>query len=387
MRRFLFEFSGFLILVFTLLLVVPSVMAQSDSDTTSVEEEKIKKPSGSLSIKIDESGIRVIGDEGADTTDAEPRIIFDSGEISIGTSRRYREKGNDIVKFGEDVHVEAEELVRGDIVVFGGDVDIEGKVVGNVVIMAGDAAVRSGAEINGDVVVLGGVLEEEPEVIIHGERVMFKDFGIPFKGLEHFMGYQGRLFQFFFVPVQFFISLILSFLILLFIKERVLRGHEHVLDSFLKSFGTGLLVVFIGCFAVTFLAIILLITIIGIPLAFVLVVSCVAIFIIARTVFVYALGLKVNERLKIQTTNPFAVVFIGTAVLYLPAFLGYAMSVFWVFGGPLGGLFKLLGLFLSMFAYLVGVGALFLSRFGARGVPGLPPAPPEPAPATVPVAE
>jgi hypothetical protein len=339
------------------------VLAEAESDTTVVDEKA--RPDGSVRIQIDEGGIRVEGSvsEEGDTS-SERRIIFDS---RTGTThpRRYHEKGTDIVKFGEDVVVKSDELVRGDIVVFGGDVSIEGKVVGNVVVMAGDAEVLSGAEINGDVVVLGGVLEEMPEVLIHGERVMFKDLSIPIQGFSQFFGSHARFFGFFFVPLQFFVSVILSFLIVLFLKDRVVTMQDQVQSGFLKSFGAGFLVVFVGMFVVCFLTIILLITLIGIPLAFVLVISCVALFIVARTVFVYALGIKVNDALKIQTANPFAVVLVGTAALYLPALLGYGISVL-PFGTPVGALFKLIGVAISVFAYLVGLGALFISRFGSR---------------------
>lgn len=346
--------------VLAFIFFAPGVLAQTggDVDTLSIDHE-----GGSVHIKIDEHGMRIEGSTGQEEdTTVGKRIIFGTRGHGI---RNYREKGTDIVKFGEDVFVEEDELVRGDIVVFAGNVTIEGKVVGNVVVMAGNGSMRSGAEINGDVVVLGGVLDEEPEVLIHGERVMMKDMSIPLQGISQFFGSHARFFGFFFVPIQFFVSVILSFLIILFIRDRVSNMQTHVEHSFLKSFGAGFLALFVGVFLVTFLAVILVITIIGIPLAFILLVSCIAVFIIARTVFVYALGLKINEKLNIQTSNPFAVVLVGTAVLYLPALVGYSISVL-PFGGPLGGILKAVGAMISGFAYLVGVGAMFLSRFGGR---------------------
>jgi hypothetical protein len=135
-----------------------------------------------------------------------------------------------------------------------------------------------------------------------------------------------------------------------------------------KSFGAGFLVAFIGLFVVSFLTIVLLITLIGIPLAFVLIVSCIAVFIIADTVFVYALGSKINEKLNFQTRNPFGIVLIGTAVLYLPALLGFGFSLL-PFGRPLGAMFEFFGWMLGFFAFLAGLGALFLSRFGTRSAP------------------
>jgi len=356
--------------LFAVFGVVPAGFARPQNDSTAVEEDRDKRQEGSVNIKIDESGIRIEGSvsDDADTASADRRIIFDS-RSGTTRARRYHEKGTDIVKFGEDVYVKGDELVRGDIVVFGGDVEVAGKVVGNVVVMSGNADVLSGAEINGDVVVLGGTLEEEAEVLIHGERVMFKDFSLPVQGFSQFFGSHARFFGFFFVPLQFFVSVVLSFLIILFLRDRVVKMQDHVQHGFLKSFGAGFLVVFVGTFVVCFLTIILLITLIGIPLAFVLVVSCLALFIIARTVFVYALGFKVNEKLKIQTANPFAIVLVGTAVLYVPALLGYGISVL-PFGGPFGALLKLLGVMISIFAYLVGLGALFMSRFGSRSLAG-----------------
>jgi len=160
----------------------------------------------------------------------------------------------------------------------------------------------------------------------------------------------------------------------------VVRSQEHVTTGVFKTFGAGFLVAFVGTFVVTFLTIILLITLIGIPLAFVLIVSCIAIYIVADTIFVYALGSKVSEKLGIGAQNPFAVVLIGMAVLYLPALIGFGFSVM-PFGGPLGALFKFFGFLLGLFAFLAGLGALFLSRFGSRS-PDAPAQAPVPGPAS-----
>ena len=362
-------------LLFALLFLPLNVLAQADSVHVDDERSDRSRKDGSLSIKIDESGIRIEGGESDSLArDDDRRSSFSGGQ------RRYRESGTDIVKFGEDVFVAHDELVRGDIVVFGGDVIIEGKVIGNVVVMAADAEVRTGAEVNGDVVVIGGILEEEADATVHGERVMLKDLSIPVKGISQYFGSSTEGFGVLVIPVQFFVSLILSFLIVLFLRDRVVNSHDHVKNGFLRSFGAGFLVVFVGSFVVTILFCILIITLIGIPLAFVLLVSCAAVFIIARTVFVYTLGLIVNEKLKMHAVNPFAIVLLGTAVLYLPALVGYGISL-WPYGGPLGGVFKFLGMMISVFAYLVGLGSLFLSRFGSRGLPATT------APATHPPAE
>ena len=344
--------------------------AAAQTDTTKQRDAR----DGTVSIRIDESGIRIDTPTGDVDTSAK-RIIFEGkGWTREDDGRRYREMGADVVRFGEDVSVAADELVRGDVVVLGGDATIAGKVIGNVVVLMGNARVESGAEINGDMVVVGGTLDEQDEVIIHGERVMLKHINFSLAGFPFHLGRQFKLFEFLFIPVKFFISLVLSFLIVLFLRDRVIRSHEHISTGVLKSFGTGFLVAFIGAFVVTFLTIILLITLIGIPLAFVLVVSCIALFFVADTVFVYALGAKVGERLGFRTANPFAVVLMGMAVLYLPGLLGFGISLL-PFGGFVGGFLKVFGWLFGLFAFLAGLGALFLSRFGGRGAAAPSPGP------------
>lgn len=339
--------------------VPTGLFAQADSDT--LHGSDTSRPERAVRIKIDDSGIRVEGD--GDTLSGR-RIIFDS-RAGSAHNRNYREKGADIVRLGEDVEVAGDEIVRGDVVVLGGDVTVEGKVVGDVVVIGGDALLVSGAEINGDVVVLGGVLDEEPEVLIHGESVELKDLSFSFDGLSRLFGPRTKFLGFFVVPVQFFVSVLLSLLIVLFLKERVVRIQDHLQRSFLKNLGAGFLICFLGMFVVSFLLFVLVITLIGIPLALLLVVSCVAMFIIARTAFVYALGVKVNNTLKLQTDNPFAVVVVGTATLYLPALLAFAISLL-PFGDPIGTVLRFFGMLVSFCGYLAGLGALLMSRFGSR---------------------
>ena len=80
-----------------------------------------------------------------------------------------------------------------------------------------------------------------------------------------------RLFEVFLIPLKFFISVVLAYLILLFLRGRVIRSQEHVTAGVFKSFGAGFLVAFVGLFVVSFLTLVLLITLIGIPLALVLI--------------------------------------------------------------------------------------------------------------------
>jgi len=347
-----------------------------------VGEKKAGKTGGKVTISIDESGISVEGQANIDTEKAD-----DEGEwVEVYDWRgQYKEKGLDIVKFGESVFVARDELVRGDLVVFGGNAVVEGKVIGNIIVIVGSIRARSGAEIKGDAVVVGGELDADEDVIIHGEPVVLNDI-FPAGGIWDILGPLGperRWLKFVVMPIGLFIQLMLAFLVLLFLKDRIVTGYEHLSDNILKSFGIGLLSAFIGIFALLLVMIPLFITIIGIPLALLLIVSCIGVFIISWTIFAFALGRLVAGKLQIQSNSAFLFVFIGAVLINLPSVISFGLSVIHVaVFAPLAWMFTGLGWLVKAFAYLSGFGSLIQSRFGSRPLLGAQPplaaAPPAP---------
>lgn len=277
--------------------------------------------------------------------------------------------------------VAKEELVRGDLVVFGANAVIEGRVSGNVVVIGGDIRARSGAMVKGDAVVIGGVLDEDEDVIIKGERVTINSF-MPGDFIWPNFGSSG-VFKVVFFPVKLFIQLILAFLVLLFLRDRISRSDEHLSDNFLKSFGVGLLAAVVGIFGLIIVVLTLLITIIGIPLAILLLISCGGVLVFAWTIFAFSVGRLVAKRMQIQTDNAFLYVFIGAVVINLPSIIAWGLNMTFVsFFSPLAMTIGVVGWFVKGFAYLAGFGALILSRFGSRpltnSLEAAPPAPPAP---------
>jgi len=330
-------------------------MAQT-SDSTAVVSDST---GGKVRIKIGEGGISIEGDTRRGT-----------GEwVEVNDERiRFSDKGTDIVRFGESVFVGRDEQVLGDLIVFGDNAIVEGRVTGNVVVIGGNVRVRSGAEIRGDAVAIGGEIEEDDDVIIHGERVEIQ-------GLLPFSGWIGGFDQ---PPlwawtagllVAIFVHLVLFFIVVLFLRERVAVAHDHLSASYLKSFGVGLLSVIIGFFGLAIVTVPLIITLIGIPLAILLVISCCGICIIGVAVFAVAVGRVIAARMGSASSSPFLFVFLGVAVLALPELLATLLRVPGLtILGPLRVFFKLLGFFLASFALVSGIGSLVLSRFGGRRI-------------------
>jgi hypothetical protein len=375
MRRFACSRPLFGAAVVLILLLFPltSSKAQAESqtetktekaDTARAEEGADKESSGKLKISIDESGISIEGRATATTPEGEAPEAEDEWVEVFDGRRKYKEKGLDIVKFGESVFVAKDELVRGDLIVFGGNAMIEGRVGGNVVVIGGNIRARSGSVIKGDAVVIGGMLDDDDDAIITGERVTFNDF-FPTSSFW-LLGTEGRWFKAVVFPVWLFVQLILAFLVVLFLRDRILMSEEHLSDNYLKSFGVGLLSVFIGIFGLIIVSLTLLITIIGIPLAILLWISCAGIMVFSWTVFVYSFGRLVAKKLQIESDNAFLMVFIGAIVINLPSIIAWGLGMTFVpFFAPLSVTFHVLGWFIK------GFGARPLIVAGAP----VPPAP------------
>ncbi len=111
--------------------------------------------------------------------------------------------GNDRVVTGGNLRIEKNEIVD-DVTVMGGSLEVLGHVEGDVVVMGGSARIldgahvegdatavggtldiKSGARVDGDVGVVGGVLNREPGSIIGGKTThQGGDKGITFKGSD-----------------------------------------------------------------------------------------------------------------------------------------------------------------------------------------------------------
>jgi hypothetical protein len=80
-------------------------------------------------------------------------------------------RSGDMTRVGNDIHLEQDEIVRGDVTAIRGDITVDGTVHGGVVSFGGDIYLNASARVDGDVVCIGGELHEEPGAYVSGERV------------------------------------------------------------------------------------------------------------------------------------------------------------------------------------------------------------------------
>jgi hypothetical protein len=113
---------------------------------------------------------------GHQSHDVEVRITT-KGDTSIiirrfpGVDSLRMVEGSDIVRSLENIIIDADRVVGGDVVSIGGSVTVSGRVRGDVVAIGGDVTVKSGGSIEGDAVSIGGRVNREPGSHLGGQNV------------------------------------------------------------------------------------------------------------------------------------------------------------------------------------------------------------------------
>jgi hypothetical protein len=77
----------------------------------------------------------------------------------------------DMMRIGQDIHIREGERVVGDVVAMGGDIVVDGHVEGDVQAMGGDVYLNSTARVDGDVFCMAGTLHEEAGAHVGGQRI------------------------------------------------------------------------------------------------------------------------------------------------------------------------------------------------------------------------
>lgn len=280
-------------------------------------------------------------------------------------------RGEAVTGFGKDIHIRRHELVQGDVVAIGGDILIEGKVRGNVVCVLGSTELEETAIVNGDVVTVLGGYTEHPSARVRGETVTVgagtgaPNITLPF--MHPFFPHGDGALRVVGKIASFIIGALLLMLVIYLLPDRMRRSADHVFGSFFKSLGVGFLAIFFGTIIVVVVAAILAITIIGIPVAVLVVLSFAALLIFGYFVSAFALGRAVCNRFDICGTSA---IMHGVIGLFLISALGILAALMWInpFLMPLRILLGTLGKFVSFVAVLTGTGALLLSRLGLKPV-------------------
>jgi hypothetical protein len=317
-------------------------------------------------ITVDERGIQIVQNDEAsrvkrieagghggisitvDDSAAGERVVIDAPGVIVAAGE------SDIVRVFADAEVPPDQEVEGDVVAVFGSVRVEGRVLGNVVAVFGSVSLEPGASVNGDAVAVGGGLEQSPGAIVRGESVSLGflpiRWGVP--GLRAMIGV---------VLMGWILTVFVGWLVTLVFPTRLLRiaataSRRVAAALFLGLFSAPLLIIAM---------VLLFVTVIGIPIAFILPLVYVFVVWIGQLASAYMLGSRLLRR-RLGEGTPFMPIVMGTLFV----------AVFFVLGALLAGpegatrtlalFFSLLGALLVIGFSVVGTGAVLLSRFGSR---------------------
>ncbi len=247
-----------------------------------------------------------------------------------------------LVRFGGSITVPEGQVVENAIA-FGGDVTVlpDAKVVDTAVAFGGNVTVQAGAQIEGDAYSFGGKVVQEPGAIIWGENATFNDGHGMMRG--HHQGRSHRLVNYYFSALfrvsAAVVAAILGLLILRtnsqFLPNLATELRQH--PGLTALWGLGAIISF------GFVCVFLAITLIGIPLIPLLILT----MMITTLVGSLGVALFVGQRLVRESSGSMQKRFLlGLAALSV-------LTLIPVLGG--------LAIF---FINLFGLGAILRQQFG-----------------------
>lgn len=280
-------------------------------------------------VRIAAGEIVIKGEVGRNLTLLSGSVVFEE-ESSIG--------GGAVIAAG-DVEIKSE--IAGDLIIASENLALKNRVGGNVETFVGTLSVLPGADITGDLVYSSENEAEVSESATVSGRLLRKTApamvsieDIPaFSGLSESLNrlmLRARL-------ISFAAALLVGLIFLRLFPNYMKETADFINRKFWKSMGVG----FLGLILTPIAVLILLVTIIGIPLGFILAFSYFISLYFTKIFVSYFLGRRLFGRFTKERKYL-------TYGLGLLAF--YAVTYIWIIGG-----------LISFIALLLGLGAMLLS--------------------------
>jgi hypothetical protein len=290
-------------------------------------------------------------------------------------SRRTRRSGGDRVRIFGDAVVNESEEVTGQVVAVLGSVRINGEVGDQVVAVLGSVDLGPHAVVHGDVVTVGGRLRRASGSQINGAitEVSLGDLGARINA--PWLDGWGPVYVFGgFRPVARLIGTTFRFVLLALVgglafvvaRRGVEGSAQRVADDPVKTTLVGLVawVLFVPIVVLT--AVVLAISLIGIPLLLLLpfaVLGLLVMSVVGFTGTAYAVGQWARRRAGIATMPAFTEICLGMLLILLPLLLGRVVALGgWPFS-PIVFLLVATGLAVEFVAWASGFGAMLTNTF------------------------
>src|SRR6266849_799851 len=247
--------------------------------------------------------------------------------------------------FGGAIVIGQAEVLCGNITSFGGTVEIKGEIRGNVTAFDGD--------VNGDITLFGGAVTLGNGSQVHGNIELYgakerRGQGTQLDGsiIDH-TGHawmDGKVGKFSFSFCSLLAWIVLGMVLITLLPEHVMFVRTTAMTKTRRSLIIGLLSILLA----PAVLIVLIALILPIPLALILVLGLVAAWALGTVAIGWIVGERIMQAVAPQYNTRLIDVEVGLAVLVLLGSLPY------------------IGWLISIGVGLLGLGAVFLSRFGTR---------------------
>lgn len=308
---------------------------------------------------------------------------------------RRRTSGDRVRIFG-DVHVREDESITGQVVAVMGSVRIDGEVADQVVAVMGSVRLGPKAVVRGDIVSVGGRVHRPSTAEVRGDvtevalgtHIIPEVHGLPivigprwggfwdgFDAVPRLLGSTFRL----------ILLALIAAVTLLLARAPVEGAAARVSDAPVHATLVGMLAFLLAGPVLFLLAMLLIISIVGLPLLLAIPFLVFVLLLMALAGFsgtAYAVGQWGRRRLGMAAGSPFLDVSLGVVIILLPLLVGrlFALAGWW--SGPVSLLFVMMGFAVEFIAWSAGFGAVLtnaLGRWQARRASSTPPPPPAPA--------
>jgi len=332
-------------------------------------------------IKIGDTEIDLKGLEGLEALEALEALegleaLDDISLIKIPKvkiSPRVYTTSEGIFRMGRDIVVEEDEEIDGDVVAVGGSIQIKGTVTGDVVAVGGSVEIFPTGIVEGDAISIGGDVIKRGEAVIQGEKVSVSFlpghfFGLPpmsthFRFPFIFTPFRPPVWSLFLRIIRIAFILFLGIVVISVFPKHVDKVKEKAKHEFLKSGLVGL--------AAQILAlpifILLIITIIGIPVALLVEpLLILAALILGFTGACLFIGEKLQEHTSLKPDTKVMILVIGVLAVEVVPLAARAMRIFGDVFSPFAWFLTFIGALIIYVVITVGFGASILTRLGTR---------------------
>ena len=260
-------------------------------------------------------------------------------------------KNNPGPSFGSSIVIGSNEVVCGDFTSFGGTIEVKGEMRGNVT--AFNSNVILGGLVNGNMTLFGGTIQLSNGYLVHGhinlygtrqlnEQSVLKE-GTITDHTSH-PWYPGKMGEFSFPFLSLIIWIAVGLGLITFLPEHVMFVRTTATTKTRRSIMIGLLSILLA----PAVLVVLVSLILPIPVALVLALGFIAAWALGTVAIGWIVGERILRAVAPQYNTRRIDVGVGLAALVLVGAIPY------------------IGWIISIGVGLLGLGAVFLSRFGTR---------------------